>query len=200
MTTPLAHARYETPFGDLHVFADDDGVVRASGFRDEASIAAHLPVALSGGRWLDSELPHVSLAVSAWLAGDGDAITAVPVKQEGGPFFQDVWHALRGVRAGEPLTYKDLAELAGRPHAMRAVGTACARNAVAPFVPCHRVVSSGYVVGVYGYGGAAIKAAMLTLEAGGSPSDVAGALAAATERLPAPARVAADVSGHRPSA
>lgn len=177
MPEPLTHAAYDTPFGDLHVFADARGVVRASGFRDAIAIAAHLPAALYSAGWVEGELPAIERAVEAWLEGDGEAITTVQVEQEGGPFFQELWAALRRVRAGEPLTYKELAEAAGRPNAMRAAGTACARNAVAPFVPCHRVLSAGHKVGAYGYGGSGMKAAMLTLEAGGSPAQVRAAAA-----------------------
>ena len=44
---------------------------------------------------------------------------------------------------GEVVTYGELAALAGRPGAARAAGTFCARNRLAPFVPCHRVVAAG---------------------------------------------------------
>ena len=84
-------------------------------------------------------------------------------------------HVLATVRAevpyGETATYGEVAELAGRPGAARAVGTAMARNPVPFFVPCHRVVAAG---GIGGYGGGAqgvaLKRALLDLEARGRPS------------------------------
>lgn len=189
MTPPLTHARYDTPFGQLHVFADERGVVRASGFRPAVEIASQLPDALRAAGWEDGKLKAVEAAVKAWLGGDARAITQVPVEQEGGPFFQQVWEAARSVPPGEPMTYQEVAQAAGSPNASRAVGTACARNAVAPFVPCHRVVSAGGKLGSYGFGGAPIKAAMLAMEAG---ADAAGIAKAATEARPdsmAPATV-----------
>lgn len=180
MPAPLTHAQFETPFGSLHVFADDHGVVRASGFGDVHRIAAHLPVDVASAGWVDSALPHIEHVVAAWLDGDADAITSVAVEQPGSDFLQDVWRAMSAVKGGEPITYGELAIAAGRPGAARAVGTACARNAVAPFVPCHRVLSSGYRVGAYGYGGAPIKAAMLALESGASPTEIADAGRTAT--------------------
>ena len=191
MRQPLAHAVYDTPFGDLHVFATEDGVVRASGFRELAAIAAHLPDDLRVRGWDDAPLPVVEAAVAAWLAGDGDALAAVPVAQEGGPFFQEVWATLRAVPGGEPLSYQELAAAAGRPLAMRAVGTACARNAVAPFVPCHRVIGAGGRLGSYGYGGPGPKAAMLALECGGGAAEIARAEASATVTTQAPRRALA---------
>jgi len=188
MREPLVHAWYTTPFGELNVFATGDGTVRASGFRAAASIAAQLPDEWRGQPWTDGPLPMVEVTVKKWLSGDGDALAAVPVAQDGGPFFQQVWETLRHVPGGEPLSYAELAEAAGRPRAMRAVGTACSHNAVAPFVPCHRVVNAGGKLGVYGYGGTAIKAAMLALEAGADAAGIERAAADARPGVQAPAR------------
>ncbi|NTV39324.1 MAG: methylated-DNA--[protein]-cysteine S-methyltransferase [Demequinaceae bacterium] len=193
MPEQLIHALFETPFGELNVFASADGVVRASGFRGIGDIASQLASPWRGRDWIDGDLPVVSEAVSRWLEGDGDALASVPVAQDGGPFFQQVWETLRHVPGGEPLSYKELAEAAGSPRAMRAVGTACARNAVAPFVPCHRVVNAGGRLGSYGYGGASIKAAMLALEAGADSAGIEAAAAVAHPGAAAPAHT----SGHR---
>ena len=37
---------------------------------------------------------------------------------------------MRDIKPGEPVTYTEFAELAGRPAAVRAAATACARNPV----------------------------------------------------------------------
>lgn len=163
--SPLLAEQYETPFGELSVLVTpEDGVVRASGFRPLEVIAPRVAVSYLARGWVEAPIPHVRAAVAAWLDGDGDAITRVPTQQDGGEFFQAVWQAVREIPAGEPATYAELAAAAGRPRAMRAAGTACARNNLAPFVPCHRVVKSGGALGNYGYG-VAQKAAMLDLEA-----------------------------------
>ncbi len=57
-------------------------------------------------------------------------------------FYGACARALRAVPRGEVVTYGELAALAGRPGAARAAGTFCARNRLAPFVPCHRVVAA----------------------------------------------------------
>jgi methylated-DNA-[protein]-cysteine S-methyltransferase len=56
------------------------------------------------------------------------------------------------VPLGETVSYGELAEMAGRPGAARAVGGAMARNPVPLFVPCHRVLAAGGRLG--GFGGA----------------------------------------------
>ncbi|MCL2483108.1 MAG: methylated-DNA--[protein]-cysteine S-methyltransferase [Propionibacteriaceae bacterium] len=106
-------------------------------------------------------------AVEAYYHGSLSAPVLVPVAQRGGPFHTKVWVALRTILAGQPLTYADLAERAGNPPAIRAAGSACARNAVALFVPCHRVVKTDRSIGGFRYG-PAIKESLLTRESGPS--------------------------------
>ena len=71
---------------------------------------------------------------------------------------------------GETVTYGELAEMAGRPGAARAVGSTMARNPVPFLIPCHRVVAANGIGGYgVGYGdGIALKRALLNLETGGS--------------------------------
>jgi len=59
---------------------------------------------------------------------------------------------MRKVKAGAVITYSDLASRAGSPAAVRAAGTACAKNAIMLVVPCHRIVKSGGALGNYAYG------------------------------------------------
>ena len=68
-------------------------------------------------------------------------------------FQHRVWEALREIPAGETASYRVVAERIGSPKAVRAVAGACAANAIAVAIPCHRVVRhdggiSGYRWGV----------------------------------------------------
>ena len=76
---------------------------------------------------------------------------------------QRAWLEMRGVHAGETDTYAGLAERAGIPRAIRAAGQACAKNKVAPFVPCHRILRTGGGLGGYAYG-IPVKEALLVHE------------------------------------
>ena len=62
------------------------------------------------------------------------------------------WDVLRHVAAGRPITYTEFAARAGSPAAVRSAADACARNAVALFVPCHRVLRSDGTLGGFRYG------------------------------------------------
>ena len=64
-----------------------------------------------------------------------------------------MWQALREIPPGTTVSYGQIAERIGSPKAVRAVAQACAANAIAVAIPCHRVVRrngdiSGYRWGV----------------------------------------------------
>lgn len=138
----------DTPMGPLSVAVDERGVVHRALF-GAASVLA-LPDAREVAP-ADAPGP-VADAVGRYLAGELTALDAVEVRQPGGPFRQAAWDAMRAIPPGETVTYTELAEMSGRPTAVRAAGSACAKNLVAPFVPCHRVVRSDGTLGGYAYG------------------------------------------------
>ena len=77
----------------------------------------------------------------------------LPLDVRGTAFQQRVWLALREIPAGKTATYSSIAEKIGAPSSVRAVAGACAANAHAVAIPCHRVVRhdggvSGYRWGV----------------------------------------------------
>jgi methylated-DNA-[protein]-cysteine S-methyltransferase len=100
--------------------------------------------------------------LQAFFAGGADDFADVELDFDDG-FYGDCQRALRAVPRGDVVTYGELAALAGRPAAARAAGTFCARNRLAPFVPCHRVVAAD---GIGGYGtlGLDYKRRLLALE------------------------------------
>jgi AraC family transcriptional regulator of adaptative response/methylated-DNA-[protein]-cysteine methyltransferase len=78
---------------------------------------------------------------------------SLPLDVRGTAFQQRVWQALRAIPAGSTVSYAELAQRIGAPSAVRAVAGACAANAIAVAIPCHRVVRtdgslSGYRWGV----------------------------------------------------
>lgn len=139
----------QTPWSPLTFVVDDGDVVVASWFGKGRELdARHLD--LSEARTVQRH--PVASRVRQWIDGDRDALLTVQVDQPGGEFQQAAWVAMRDVTGGTTVSYAELAEMAGRPRAVRAAGTACARNQVAPFVPCHRIVRTDGTLGAYGYG------------------------------------------------
>ena len=77
-------------------------------------------------------------------------------------FAARVLAVVRGIPAGRVATYGDVAALAGKPKAARAVGNIM-RECGRADVPCHRVIAAGGRLGGYG-GNEALKRALLVAE------------------------------------
>ena len=64
----------------------------------------------------------------------------IPLAPTGTPFQKRVWSQLSKVPFGNTINYTQLAESIGAPHAVRAVGSALAKNPILILIPCHRVI------------------------------------------------------------
>jgi methylated-DNA-[protein]-cysteine S-methyltransferase len=142
-----------TPAGPLTI-VEQGGAVRAAGFTaDVDALVSLIHPTLRGDVRLRPDLGFITTATRAYLDGDLAAIDDVPVEQHsGGQFMSHAWRVMRDVKAGQPITYTGFAELAGRPRAVRAAAAACARNAAALFVPCHRILRTDGGLGGYRWG------------------------------------------------
>ena len=76
----------------------------------------------------------------------------LPLDVQGTAFQQRVWQALQAIPAGETASYADIAQRIGSPTAARAVAQACAANALAVAIPCHRVVRNDGALSGYRWG------------------------------------------------
>ena len=78
-------------------------------------------------------------------------------------FRREVLAHLPDIAYGHTASYAQVAAMTSSPRAVRAVGTACARNPLPLVVPCHRVIRSDGSQGAY-LGGVEAKALLLALE------------------------------------
>jgi AraC family transcriptional regulator of adaptative response/methylated-DNA-[protein]-cysteine methyltransferase len=76
----------------------------------------------------------------------------LPLDIGGTVFQQRVWRALQAIPPGTTATYSEIAERIGSPKSVRAVAQACAANAIAIVIPCHRVVRSDGSLSGYRWG------------------------------------------------
>lgn len=88
----------------------------------------------------------------------------LPLDVRGTAFQQRVWQALRKIPAGTTASYSDIARRIGAPKSVRAVAQACAANAIAVAIPCHRVVRTDGALSGYRWG-VERKRALLAREA-----------------------------------
>jgi methylated-DNA-[protein]-cysteine S-methyltransferase len=152
MSDPLEVMTLKTPIGALSLIGDGSTLVAAE-FGDASSLKARLlPAFIERGFRNVKSIPGVSDEVHKYFAGDLRAIDKIKVKQPGGPFSQNAWKAMRKIKPGTVISYADLAANSGSPAAVRAAGSACARNLIAPIVPCHRIIRTDGSLGGYGFG------------------------------------------------
>lgn len=80
------------------------------------------------------------------------------------PFQRSVLQKVRTIPVGKVRSYRWVAQAIGAERAVRAVGTALARNPVPLLIPCHRVIRSDGRLGEYSGGGPSVKAKLLAFE------------------------------------
>ncbi len=145
----------ESPIGRLDVTLSEDAVHRV----DFKGVAPDGPVPKA----VAPLFKRVRKEIEEYFQGRREAFD-LPLDPEppGTDFQKNVWAALREVPFGEVISYGDLARWAGRPKAVRAVGSACGANRIPLFIPCHRVVAKD---GLGGFGGGPkMKKQLLKLE------------------------------------
>ena len=144
-----------TPIGELVLICDEEGRLRATDWtnydeRMRRLLERHYG---EGNVTLTAAQDPFGLtsALTAYFDGDLHAIDSLPVAMEGSAFQKRVWQALRGIPAGQTISYGQLALRLGNPAAVRAVGLANGANPIGVVVPCHRVI--GADGSLTGYGG-----------------------------------------------
>ena len=142
----------KTPLGIMNLIADEHVLLGAS-FGPLDSVIESLDC-VDSLRKINSikRIPVISDLIDDYFDGDIEAINAIAVRQPGASFSQAAWKAMRKIKAGKVISYADLADRSGSPAAVRAAGSACAKNAIVIVVPCHRVVKTGGALGNYAYG------------------------------------------------
>ena len=148
----LLFTTHKTPIGNLNLIADHDLLLAANLSNQKA-----LRESLSSEDFLREikevkRIPVISDLLDDYFSGDINAINSIKTSQPGAAFSQAAWKSMRKVNPGKVISYSDLATRAGSPAAVRAAGSACAKNAIVLVVPCHRIVKTGGALGNYAYG------------------------------------------------
>ena len=148
----LISTTFQSPIGRLHLLAKDQTVLglNISGFQD--LLAGLTPRELEGKIGKVGKIEGITDKLEDYFDGDLKAINSIAVRQPGGEFSQAAWSAMRKIKIGTTESYADLAYRAGSPAAVRAAGSACAKNKIVVIIPCHRIIKSGGAIGGYGYG------------------------------------------------
>jgi methylated-DNA-[protein]-cysteine S-methyltransferase len=144
----------DTPIGEILVAGDADAIHEI-----------HFAPATPHDDWTpDGEvLKYATVQLRSYFAGKRRNFD-FPLTMHGTEFQRSVWNALRKIPYGETTTYGTLAQIIGRPDAVRAVGAANGANPIPIVVPCHRVIGSNGALTGFG-GGIPVKRWLLDHEA-----------------------------------
>lgn len=162
----VAYRVIDSPVGSLLLAATEAGVVRVA-FESENhdavldSLAATLSPRILRA---PARLEETARELDDYFAGKRVGFD-VPLDTQLAPGFRrEVLGHLTEISYGHTASYAAVAALTSSPRAVRAVGTACARNPLPLLLPCHRVIRSDGSIGAY-LGGADAKKYLLAMEA-----------------------------------
>ena len=160
----MEFAWFQSPIGQLFILVVKKGVVRI--FFENESIEKikkwcrnHLGAGIVEGTDFTTEAKDQILD---YLTGKRKSLN-FPVVHLNTPFRKRVLEAERNIPYGQTRFYGEVAQMVGRPKAIRAVGSANANNPLPLYFPCHRIINSDGTLGGFGWG-VDVKQYLLDLE------------------------------------
>lgn len=162
----IAYRVIDSPVGPLLLAATEHGLLRVAYAReDHDAVLAQLAEKISPRiLYAPDRLDPAARELDEYFARTRRSFDLRLDWRLAGGFRSTVLHHLPDIGYGQTASYATVAALAGSPKAVRAVGTACAKNPLPVVVPCHRVVRSDGAMGGY-LGGPDAKRLLLDLEA-----------------------------------
>jgi methylated-DNA-[protein]-cysteine S-methyltransferase len=161
----IAYRTFDSPLGLLLLAATDLGLVRVAYELEGHDQVLQTLTTLVSPRILRApgRLDQAARQLEAYFAGSRRSFDLPVDLRLSTGFRRQVLDHLRTIGYGHTESYTAVAAAAGRPRAVRAVGSACATNPVPVVVPCHRVLRSDGTLGGY-VGGLGAKRTLLELE------------------------------------
>jgi len=162
----VAYRTLDTPLGSLLLAATPVGLVRVAYASEGHDAVLALLADKVSPRILraPARLDGVAREIDEYFTGSRTHFDLPLDLQLTDGFRREVIEHLSEIGYGHRESYAAVAAAIGRPRAVRAVGTACARNPLPVVIPCHRVVRTDGSIGQY-VGGVDAKQTLLTLEA-----------------------------------
>ena len=161
----LRSRRLDTPIGRLTLFSTDEGLVHIAFDGEEGAEYSRLREAAVEE---PDSAPEAARQLREFFAGTRTSFD-LPLAVTGDTFTRRAQRALGEIPFGTTVTYVELADMAGNARAVRAAGSACARNPLPIVWACHRVIRTDGTWGNY-RGGPRAKSWLLTFESGSAGS------------------------------
>jgi AraC family transcriptional regulator, regulatory protein of adaptative response / methylated-DNA-[protein]-cysteine methyltransferase len=139
--------------GSALIATTDQGVCSVAFGDDEKALetSLHSQFAQAAVVRDDTGLQNHAEALQSYVVGRRSSLD-LPLDIRATAFQERVWRLLAAIPYGDTRTYSQIAQQLGQPSAARAVARACATNALAVLIPCHRVVGKNRKVTGYRWG------------------------------------------------
>jgi len=173
----IHYATAKTPLGLMMIAATDRGLCSVKFGETEDTLTDSLRTEYPSASIHPMKRPYPEQfklwmeSLNAYLRGKGANLN-LPVDIRATAFQSKVWRYLQTIPAGQVRSYTQVAREIGQPKAVRAVARACASNAVAIVVPCHRVIRESGDLAGYRWGIERKKALLQLEKADVSPAGV----------------------------
>ena len=160
----IESACFKSPVGQLSILAVKEGVIKIV-FENESMekmekwCRNHLGMGIVEGTDFTTEAQSQILN---YLSGKRTSLD-FPVVHLNAPIRKRVLEAERNIPYGQTRSYGEVAQMVGRPKAIRSVGSANANNPLPLYFPCHRIINSNGTLGGFGWG-VEVKQYLLNLE------------------------------------
>ena len=161
----VAYASTDSPFGPIMLAATPRGLVRVGLPNEDSDHFLAVLAQRVSPRVLEapSRLDEARRELDLYFEGRLDEFDLPLDWQLSHGFRRKVLRQTARIPYGQTRSYKEMAQRAGSPRAVRAAGSALGSNPIPIVVPCHRVLRTGGALGGYG-GGLELKQALLRLE------------------------------------
>ena len=153
----ITHVTIESPVGLMTIAATDRGLCFVQFGDSEKALLKALEKEYPAAHLQPMRKPHHPdfrkwvAALTGYLSGTQHRLD-LPLDIRATAFQMRVWNYLQSIPRGTVQSYGEVAAALGEPNAARAVAGACARNAVAILIPCHRVIRGTGELGGYRWG------------------------------------------------
>jgi AraC family transcriptional regulator, regulatory protein of adaptative response / methylated-DNA-[protein]-cysteine methyltransferase len=149
----------QSSLGQVLVARSDRGICAVMLGDDAPALEAEIKQRFAQAKLIKSDADFAALLAKVIdLVETPAAPLDLPLDIRGTLFQQKVWAALRAIPPGTTASYAEIAQRIGAPTSTRAVAQACAANAIAIAIPCHRVVRSDGSISGYRWGPARKRA------------------------------------------
>ena len=136
-----------SPIGVLELEAESNFISRIK-FREGDSLQLFKEIKKVGE---SPTLTEASKQINEYFNGTRK-LFEIPFKLNMPTFYKKVLLEVKKVKYGETASYGKIARMAENSKAVRAVGTANAKNPLPIIIPCHRIISSNGNIGGYSGG------------------------------------------------